>query len=47
MNPSSSSVEVKGAPAQTAAHRHKLDKCNFLLNKHEGKEDAKLDCDIF
>lgn len=47
MNPSSSSMEVKGAPAQTGVHRHKLDKCSFLLNKHEGREDAKLDCDIF
>lgn len=45
-NPCSSPVEVEGAPGQTAACRHKFRKGNFLLNKHEEKEDVKLGCDI-
>lgn len=47
VNPCSSPVEVEGAPSWTAAHHCKLGKGNFLLNKHEGKEDVKLGCDIF
>lgn len=40
-------MEAQGALGRTAACHHKLGKGNFLLNKHEGKEDVKLGCDIF
>lgn len=30
------------SPGQTAACHCKLDKGNFLLNKHEGKDDVEL-----
>lgn len=36
-----------GTPGWRAVHHHKLGKSHFLLNKHEGKENMKLGCDIF
>lgn len=44
--PYTSPVEVEEAPGGTAAHHCKLGKGNLLLNKHEGKEDGKLGCDV-